>query len=129
MGHSLKTADARYYLRKKQMSAATAGKTIRCLYAYTSPEKTPENSPERTPKMSPQRTPRKKWSPEEILIMKDAYKETSTEAFTPSKQLKSFCQENNLCERLNSTETQIINKLHSLKRYSPDRKSPSSNIL
>ena len=60
MGHSLKTADARYYLRKKQMSAATAGKTIRCLYAYTSPEKTPEKSPERTPKMSPQRTPRKK---------------------------------------------------------------------
>ena len=58
----------------------------------------------------------KKWSPEEILIMKDAYKETSTEAFTPSKQLKSFCQENNLCERLNSTETQTINKLHSLKR-------------
>lgn len=94
MSHSLKTAEMHYHLRQKEKLAVVAGQTIRQLYA----------------------TPSKKiWSAEEVSVLEESIPLYTT----TSSDVREICSTSGLCTALNASPKQILNKVHSIRRYSP----------
>ena len=112
MSHSIKTAETHQYLRNKQKFAAIAGDTIRKLYLEASLEEDPQRSKSTTPR-------KKIWKENETSISMETF--DIDDIHSPSS-VRDICVKENLKQRVAASPKQIFDKLHSIRRYSPEKR-------
>ena len=114
MSHSLNTAEKHCHLREKQHSAAVASNIIRKYFGTHAEVSTELVTADVTSILSPRRT----WTVNEVSMIQNTFSDVIANRSVDVQCVRS----KNILDKVNATEKQVVDKVRSLFRPSPENR-------